>query len=517
MKVVTAEQMQQIDRKAADMGLTTSILMENAGRLVAEEIKKYVDNIIGRHMLILVGPGNNGGDGLVAARYLNDWGAEVNIYMCSDRSSDDNNMKLAQDRNIPVLNASDDTYLSGLEQATANSELIVDAIFGTGRSRTIDGIFQQILMKVTTAKYEKPELAIISIDLPSGLDANNGAVDPSCLSADFTVTLGYPKPGLYSFPGAEKAGKVKIVDIGIPPSLSDDIIIELLTEEWVKSAVPKRPAGANKGSFGKVLVVAGSINYIGAAYLACMGAYRVGAGLVTLCTLKNLQPILASKLTEVTYLLLPENKTGMIAPEAAAILKQHIPEYDVVLIGCGLGTNTSITQLMELLLPVLAQSCPLVLDADALNIIAEIPDWWHRLGNNVILTPHPGEMSRLTKIDLDEIQHDRLEVTRKAARDWQKIVVLKGAYTIISSPDGHTKISQEANPGLASAGTGDILSGVIAGLLAQGLSSYDAATCGVYLHAMAGNLVRHDLGDAGMLASDLLPALPRVIKSLKEH
>lgn len=516
MKIVTAEQMQQIDRKAADIGLTTAILMENAGCAVAEEIKNIAGNLIGKNILVLTGPGNNGGDGLVAARYLADWGADVYLYLCSHRSPDDQNLKMAQDRNISALAATEDVNLCKLDQYLASSDIVVDAIFGTGRSRAIRGIFQQIMARVLAAKQERPHLLIVAVDMPSGLDANTGAIDPSCIVADITITLGYPKTGLYNFPGAEKAGKVKIVDIGIPASLVDDITTELLTEELVKSVLPERPAGANKGTFGKVMIVAGSINYIGAAYLACMGAARAGVGLVTLGMVKSLQPILAGKLTEVTYLPLPETDTGTIAPEAATVINNNISEYDSLLLGCGLGQNPIVTQFIESLLSSIPQSISLVLDADALNTLSRIPDWWQRLSKNVILTPHPGEMSRLTKIKLDEIQRDRLEAARKAAREWQKIVVLKGAYTVVASPDGHARISPVANPGLASAGTGDVLSGVISGFLAQGLAAFNAAYSGVYIHAMAGNLVSQEFGTTGMLASDLLPVIPRVIKKLKE-
>ena len=351
--------------------------MENAGRAVADELKIIAGNIIGKNILVLIGPGNNGGDGLVAARYLEDWGAEVHLYLCGHRSSDDQNFKMTRDRNIPALKASEDDNLAGLDRYLANSEIVVDAIFGTGRSRAIGGIFQQIMSKLITAKQKKPDLLVIAVDMPSGLDANTGAVDSNCPTVDVTITLGYPKAGLYNFPGAEKAGKVKIVDIGIPASLADDIVTELLTEEQAKSILPDRPAGANKGSFGKVLVIAGSIKYIGAAYLACMGAARAGAGLVTLCTAKSLQPILAGKLTEVTYLPLPESDAGMIAPEAATIISNNISEYDSLLLGCGLGQSTAITQFIESLLSGIPQALSLVLDADALNTLARIPNWWH--------------------------------------------------------------------------------------------------------------------------------------------
>ncbi len=517
MKVVTAEQMGQIDRSAADIGIPTEVLMENAGRAVAEETKKLLVSVIGKHILIIVGPGNNGGDGLVAARYLEEMGAEISLYLCSQRPANDKNFRLTQEKSIDTINADQDGGLAILNKRLASSEVVIDAVFGTGRSRAIEGVFKQVLTSIIAAKKERQELFIIAVDIPSGLDANTGVVDSSCLQANATITLGYPKPGLFNFPGAERAGEVIIADIGIPPTLARDIDTELITEDWITSVLPERHPGAHKGTFGKVLVVAGSINYIGAAYLACMGAARVGAGLVTLGTTRTLQPILATKLTEVTYIPLPEADKGTIAQEAAPLIQQCLPDYRVFLIGCGLGQNDEVTEFIKSTVLDLPrnEAIDLVVDADALNTLAKIPKWWQKLGKNVILTPHPGEMSRLSGIPLDVIQRERLEVAQKAAREWQKIVVLKGAYTIIAAPDGRTKISQAVNAGLASAGTGDVLTGVIAGLVAQGLPAFDAAACGVYLHGQAGNLVSQEMGDAGMLAGDLLSVLPHVIKMLK--
>jgi hydroxyethylthiazole kinase-like uncharacterized protein yjeF len=265
-------------------------------------------------------------------------------------------------------------------------------------------------------------------------------------------------------------------------------------------------------------VVAGSINYIGAAYLACMGAARVGAGLVTLSTATSLQPILAAKMTEVTYLPLPEAEPGIIDSRAASVVKQWLPGYQVLLLGCGLGQKAAVSEFVKSLLlsSDRGQLPALVLDADALNVLARLPNWWQKLSQDVILTPHPGEMARLAGVAVDEVQRRRLDMARKIATEWRKVVVLKGAYTIVAAPDGRARISQSANPGLASAGTGDVLSGVIAGLAAQGPSPFDAAACGVYLHAQAGEIVRKELGETGMLAGDLLPVLPRVIKGIKQ-
>jgi len=519
MKVVTAEQMRQIDRRAASAGLTTEILMENAGRAIAEQIKKLADTIAGKRILVIVGPGNNGGDGLVAARHLADWGAEVNLYLCSSRPEGDNNLALVQQRGIVVFRADQDGDFARLVELLSKSEIVVDAVFGTGKSRALDGVFKEVMARVIEAKNRNSGVEIVAVDIPSGLDCDTGAVDPSCPHADATITLGYPKPGLFNFPGAAKAGKVIIADIGLPPSMSENIPTELITEAWIKSVLPERPEDANKGNFGKVLVVAGSINYIGAAYLACMGAARVGAGLVTLSAASSIQRILAAKMTEVTYTPLPESKPGVIAATAASVLKKLLPDYKVLLMGCGLGQSAAITGLVKSVLFSRSKGWfpAVVLDADALNTLARLPNWWQKLSEDVILTPHPGEMARLAGITVDEVQHRRLEIARKFATEWQKVVVLKGAYTIVAAPDGRARINQSANPGLASAGTGDVLSGAIAGLVAQGLPLFDAAACAVYLHAQAGEMVRRELGEAGMLAGDLLPALPKVIKALKQN
>jgi NAD(P)H-hydrate epimerase len=518
MKVVTAEQMREIDRSAASIGLPAEALMENAGRAVAEGTRKLIGSVIGKHVLVIVGTGNNGGDGLVAGRYLDDWGAEVSLYLCKQRSTDDKNLALALERDITIVQADQDKDFVRLGSLLGASEVVIDAVFGTGRSRAVDGVFKEVLTRVIKSKQENPKLMVIAVDVPSGLDSDTGAVDPSCPYADATVTLGYPKPGLFNFPGAERAGRVIIADISIPPNLAENIPTELITEDWVKSVLPNRPLGANKGSFGKILVVAGSINYIGAAYLACMGAARVGAGLITLSTASSLQPILAARMTEVTYAPLPEAEAGIIASKAASVLKRWLPDYDVLLMGCGLGQKAQVAEFVKsVLFGLVPGSSPaLVLDADALNALAQIPNWWQKLSQDAILTPHPGEMARLAGVSVDDVQRQRLEIARKAAVEWRKVVVLKGAYTVVATSDGRARISQVANSGLASAGTGDVLTGVIAGLVAQGLSLFDAAACGVYLHGQAGEMVRREMGDAGMLAGDLLPALPKVIMGLKQ-
>jgi len=517
MKILTASQMRQMEEECAKIGITTETLMENAGQAVAEEVKNILGDIEKRSILILIGPSNNGGDGLVAARHLHDWGTKVTVYLCAQRPEDDANLKLVREQGVTCVEAAEDADLSTLDESLSSANAVIDALFGTGTTRPFRGLLLTILDRVTRAKKKRSKLRIIALDLPSGLNADNGSVDPASLYADNTITLGFSKPGLHRFPGAARVGKITIADIGIPSYLAEHITTEYISSDWASSVLPERPADANKGSFGKVLVIGGSSNYIGAPYLACSGAIRVGAGLVTLATASSLQSILASKLTEVTYLPLPESRPGTISSDAARLIQQQLNQYNVIVLGCGLGQSQSAISLVRSLLFRSKTALPaLVIDADALNILAQTPKWWEQLTTDAILTPHPGEMARLAEVTVDGVQSDRSGVARKVADRWHKTIVLKGAHTVIVAPDGQSKISPTANPGLASAGTGDVLTGVIAGLVAQGLSLFDAATCGVYLHAEAGEMVKAKLGDAGMIATDLLSALPLVIKQLKE-
>ncbi len=515
MKIVTSEEMRRIEQACAGIGLPPEVLMEEAGKAIAEEAGRILSDVSRQHVLCLVGPGNNGGDGLVAARYLHDRGAGVSVFLAGQRPANDPNLRLVEERGITVIDAARDETLTEFDELLASAGCIIDALFGTGKIRPLRGIFQQVLEKTLRAKEARGGMRIMAVDLPSGVDADSGAADPASLSVDNTISLGYPKAGLFNFPGAARAGKLSVVDIGIPDCLAEAITTGLTTDEWARGILPRRPIEANKGTFGKVLVVAGSINYTGAAYLACSGALRVGAGLITLATATSLLPIMAAKLTEVTYLPLPESEAGDISLRAVEIITQQSKDYDVMLVGCGLGQSRSTVDFVRALLFKQGLPAP-VIDADALNTLAVTADWWQRLPNDAILTPHPGEMGRLSGLEVAEIQADRLGTASKFAREWQKTVVLKGAYTAVAAPDGRVMVSPMANPGLASAGTGDVLAGTIAGLRAQGCPVFESAVLGVYLHGKAGEMVRDRLGEAGMIASDLLPWLPMAIKQLKE-
>ena len=516
MKIVTSAQMRLIEERCAAAGVSTDMLMECAGLAVAQRVRHHLGHLAGVHVLVLVGRGNNGADGLVAAAHLRRWGAGVTAYVCLERPTPDPWLDRARDRGVVIIHAASDDTLAALRGALDPAHAVIDAVLGTGRSRPIEGRLGSILRSVGDAAAKRYGPSVISVDMPSGLDADTGESEPSTLKADVTVALGYPKLGLCSSGGRERSGVVDVVDIGIPAGMDDDVPLRLMSPEWARTLLPERPSAAHKGDFGRALIVAGSSNYVGAAYLAASAATRVGSGLVTLAVPVGILSAVAGKVSEPTYLPLPESEPGEVdAGAAAALIARSLPNYDALLVGCGLGQAPATKALVRRLLCSGPPLPPTVIDADGLNILASQGDgWWERLSAPTVLTPHPGEMSRLTGASSREIQADRAGYAMRSAAEWNTVTVLKGAHTVVATPEGRAAISPHANAGLASAGTGDVLAGVVAGLVSQGVRPDNAAELGVFLHGEAGERVRDDLGAAGMVASDLLAALPRVIRDL---
>ena len=518
MKIVTSDQMREIEARSERAGVSTDVLMERAGLQVARRARHHLGHLTGVPITVLAGPGNNGGDGLVAARHLCGWGARVLVYICLDRREPDHELAKIRRLDLTVVSAAEDEGLARLKEALASSHLVVDAVLGTGRARPIQDPLKAILGALSEARSRPSRPRVLALDMPTGLDADTGAVDPLCPVADITVALGYPKVGLFSHTGADKVGTLEVVVIGIPAGLDVDVGLELMTPAWASATLPARPSAAHKGTFGRTMVVAGSRDYIGAASLAASAATRVGAGLVTVAVPESLQTAVAARAAEPTYLPLTESSPGVVSPDAGPLLLDNLAGYSALLIGCGIGQAPTTRQLVERLLLSGAHLPPTVVDADALNILSgsqrDGNSWWERFTSNAVLTPHPGEMARLTGKPTAAIQDDRIGVAVESAARWDKVTVLKGAGTVVASPSGKTMLSPFANPGLASAGTGDVLAGAIAGLLAQGLTLEKAAALGVYLHAAAGERVRRELGEAGMVASDLLAALPLTIRDI---
>ena len=327
--------------------------------------------------------------------------------------------------------------------------------------------------------------------------------------------MGFPKVGHFIFPAADYVGVLNTLDIGIPPELSKDISLELITPSWVRQQLPQRGLSGHKGTYGHALIVGGCVNYPGAACLAAGAALHSGVGLVTLAVPQGIYGIAASKFTEAIQLPLPDNGSGCLDPQAFPVIRQALPSYSSLAIGCGMGRSEPAKQFLEgLLLSKQAPSQPLVIDADALNILAEFPGWWRRIVSPAVVTPHPGEMSRLTGLSTEEIQSRRVETAREYASKWGHAVVLKGAYTVVAQPEGPCRIAPFANPLLSTGGTGDVLAGIIAGLLAQGMTPADAAACGVYLHGAAADSLRVTHGDRGATAGDIINALPGTTRAI---
>jgi len=512
MKLATVAAMQRAEREC---GVPVEQLMENAGLAVAQEAWLMLGELADRKITVLAGPGNNGGDGLVAARHLKDWGADVTVVLLKPRGEHDANLRALVEREVPIIVLEDD--VAKLDEALSGAELIIDSLLGTGHARPIEGPLAGVLDKLREARSRRLPPRLLAVDLPTGLDADTGAVDPHTVAADQTVTLGWSKVGLHTLPGSQCAGRVEVVDIGIGPEHGASIQTELLTAAWARSALPQRPPGAHKGTFGSALIVAGSPQYVGAGALSCAGALRVGPGIVTLACARSIYPMLASKLTETTFEPL-DDKDGLLSAEEAYAVRRALERgYEALLVGPGLGQGGYVVAFVRALLPTLTADDvrAVVLDADGLNNIAKVDRWWEMLDVPAVITPHPGELSRLAGVDTAEIQRDRLAAARNCASHWGLTVVLKGANTIVAAPDGRARLSPFANPGLASGGTGDVLAGAIVGLVAQGVEPFEAASLGVYLHGFAGELVRRELGEAGMLAGDVAAALPRAIKELQ--
>lgn len=569
VKVVTVEQMRALEQVTDARGHTYRDMMEAAGRSVAEAI---LDRWYGEGMraLVLVGPGNNGGDGLVASRYLVEAGADVTVYLWKRRQADS---ELLGDAPVTVLSQGEDGEFQHLRAALENADVVIDALLGTGASRPITSPLADLMditrEHIVQRRRRSPDrvldpqvrsspdglpVAVVAVDCPSGLNNDTGALDPHAIPADLTVTFACPKVGHLRFPGAGACGELLIADIGIEQP-DDPQMPELITADWVAERLPERPPDAHKGTFGKALIVAGSVNYTGAAWLAGAAATRVGTGLVTMAVPHPLQATLAAHLHETTWVLLPHD-LGVIAEEAVETVLEAVKGYDALLVGPGLAQEkTTVAFVAELLVPgarvprrgtvgfVSAETVaappskgrigflpaegkvpeekvekralpPLVVDADALNALAQTEDWATYLPHNSVFTPHPGEMARLCGLSTKEVQARRWELTQEKAREWGQVVLLKGAFTVVAAPDGRLAVLPFANPALATAGSGDVLAGAIVGLLAQGVPPFEAAVCGAFLHGLAGEYARADMGEAGVVAGDLIPRLPAVLASL---
>ena len=514
MKLVTGAQMRDLEAGAAAVRVTMDVLMENAGLATAQEAWMQLGQVAERKVLVLVGPGNNGGDGLVAARHLREWQADVQCYALTPRHDPQWQNTVAT--GIPGLSVAEDPGFQRLESWLNGAELVIDALLGTGTARPIGGDLAEILTRLRAARARNGRPRLIAVDLPSGLDADSGQVDPLTAAPDETVTFQYAKVGHYTQPGAAIVGELQVVDIGIPAELGRALPVELFERREAKALLPARPPDANKGTFGKVLVLAGSSRYPGAAILAASAAYRVGAGLVTLAAAGSLVRSVVAAMPEVTYLPLPERMgPGTLDIDSLVPVRAALRDYDALVLGCGLGQEPVTQVFVRTLLEdrALGGLKGVVIDADGLNALRGV-EWASRVAAPFVVTPHPGELARLIGGSVESIQASRLDTAVTQARLWGGVVVLKGANTVVAEAEGRARLSAVATAALATAGTGDVLAGAIGGLLAQGVPPFDAAALAVYLHGNAGERAAKAVGNAGVTARDVLEQLPLAGRTL---
>lgn len=542
LKVISVERMRAVEAAADASGLSYDRMMQNAGRALANRVIQFLAGRADARVTVLVGPGNNGGDGLVAARIIaQESRTLVRCYLLKPRPEDDRNFAAVREAGVFLAYAEHDRDGRVLRNMVASSDVLLDALYGIGvrlplrddSARLLRAVSQALnddqlpsVLEGRTITPDVPEPVlrlrpyVIAVDCPSGLDCDTGALDPNTITADETLTFIAAKPGLFEFPGATAVGQLRVASIGVPdrlPELQSETRT-LADSETIRAWLPSRAANANKGTFGKALIVAGSTHYVGAAGLSALSAYRSGVGLVTVAAPPPVIAALSGRLLEPTWLPLP-SENGILHPDAHSTLSEYFPRYNAALLGPGWGVHPGTRGLMERFLSTMPDpDAPLrwVIDADGLNLLAGLSDALTRLPANAVLTPHPGEMARLTGRAVAEILSNRWQLTRESASAWNAVVVLKGAHTIITAPDGRQSVLPFKTDALATAGTGDVLAGMIVGFLAQGLEPFEAAVTAGYLHGLAGVKAAELRGSTrSVTAGDVLDSVSPALSSLE--
>jgi ADP-dependent NAD(P)H-hydrate dehydratase / NAD(P)H-hydrate epimerase len=522
MKILTAAETREVDRLTTERhGIPSLTLMENAGKTVVAFIKQRFPKLGRRRIVILCGKGNNGGDGFVVARHLLEMGARAGLYLFAEptevRGDAAVNLKRWQDvaRDLRIIR--DEQEWQEAKAALAFADVIVDALVGTGVRGPVEGVLREAIEEINR---RPAETAVVAVDIPSGLSADTGEAQGVAVAANYTVTFTAPKIGFFLGSAAQHVGQLIVRDIGSPPELIEEVgkghLRWIEPRELTQFAIPRRPE-AHKGDYGHALIVAGSVGKSGAAILASWAALRVGAGLVTVATPEPVMPIIASYTPEVMTEPLPATETGSISLRSLEYerFQRLLKGKRALAIGPGLSTHDETLQFVRTVirerLPI-----PIVLDADGLNAFDGHAQELTGSNGMIVLTPHPGEMARLLGSTTNDIQSRRLEVAQKAAAEWDAFIILKGHQTIVAAPNGQAWINSTGNPGMATGGTGDVLTGMLVGLTAEyGTKAWWwTLGFGVYLHGLAGDLAAADIGQSPLMASDLLRAIPDAFQHL---
>ncbi|MFA5535857.1 MAG: NAD(P)H-hydrate dehydratase [Bacillota bacterium] len=519
MYLVTGEEMRKLDQDTIqNYFLSSMVLMEQAALRVAELASFKLNNqLANKRILVFTGKGNNGGDGFAAARLLSQAGAIVSVFMiCRPEELTGDaltNYRAFQRFGGKTRFLQRESDLQRVALALINTDLIIDALYGTGFKGNVTGLAMDLLNMLN-----ENNIPIIAVDLPSGLHANTGQVGQIAIRANATVTFGLPKIGLLLEPGASFAGELWLGDISLPAQLikKADLKTQLISEELCQGLLPLRPSTGHKGTFGHVFAVGGSEGMTGAICLAAEAALRTGSGLVTAGIPRSLNYIMEIKTTEIMTKPLPETEVMSIGLEALEPILSLQGGIEAYLFGPGMFRHPSTGSLLKAVLGRLER--PAVLDADALNLLRgeNLKELFRNVKGPLVITPHPGEMAGLLGVQVKDVQADRVQIAKEAARDWQVVVVLKGAKTLVADPLGNLYVNSGGNSGLATGGSGDVLAGMVASFLGQGLKTTEAAILAVYLHGLAGDLAAEQKGHFSLTAGDLLDFLPMAFLNLKQ-
>ncbi len=512
-KVVTAAEMQAIDRLTIEgYGISGLVLMENAGLAAAALIHENVSDLIDKKVVIVCGKGNNGGDGLVIARHLHIDGVQVDILLLAKRKQLQGdartNADIAFKMGIPIHEVTEKN-LSEQNHLFRHCHIIVDALFGTGLTKPAGGLYEKVIKKINSSKKY-----VVAVDIPSGVDSDSGQLIGPHIQSNITAALALLKRSHLLFPAAECMGEVQILDISIPHEAVEqhEIMVAWLDMEDIQSLLPQRPTNTHKGDYGHALVVAGSRGKGGAAGLTALAALRAGAGLVTMAVPESCHQALEFNPLETMTVALPETKSGCLSSQAIDAILTNLKGKSALAIGPGLSTEKETVQLLEALLPQV--ECPLVIDADAINALGKSGKLIDQIRTETVLTPHPKEMSRLSGWSVPDILNQRIECSREFSQAHNVTLLLKGARTLLAFADGTVLINPTGNPGMATAGSGDVLTGLIAGLIAQGLSVPSATAAGAFMHGMAGDLYAEAHHEIPLIAGDLLDTIPETFKRI---
>ncbi len=512
MKLALNEEMREVDRISIEKyGIPGVVLMENAGSAVVDEIMKTEKPV--ESVLILCGTGNNGGDGFVIARHLHNANVKIRVFIVGqpkDISGDaELNYQVLRKLDIQIDNVNDHGGLMKLEKLIPAQDVVVDAIFGTGLVDAVQGIHEGVIDIVNRlSKYT------VSVDVPSGVSGNTGKIMGVAVKAHKTVTFALPKIGNILYPGADYNGQLVIRQIGLPIKAIQEVGMKhhIVTREHILKLLPDRPQNSHKGTYGKANIIAGSSGMTGAAILTCKAALRSGLGLLKLYIPESLNLLITTSVPEVVTIPLNEMRRGVININQISKIIEESEGVDVVAIGPGCGTASEMSELVRQMID--RVSCPMVIDADGLNVLSKNVSWLENKKSEIVLTPHPGEMARLAGITIDEVTENPIDTALKFATAYGVVVVLKSSRTIIATPQGEIFVNLTGNSGMATAGSGDVLTGIITGFIAQGMAPREASILSVYIHGRAGDIMAGKKGEFGLLAGDIVSGLTHTLMEI---